>query len=674
MKEVLFSTSSVLLFILISSAIAFNPFTLKAQTELNRSEPPAKIAQVQGVLPPIKITPQVAAQELTLITLPPETGFEALHSDKRMIILNFAFHTTVNDDFSYKTSFHMKKKILKQSARGSGELTFYYAKDRQRIKHIKAHTITSDGTIHPYSKIQDIPISKNRGSYSDTMKKVITLPKVNIGSIIEYSYTLESDHGPVKGAYWDDFSLSTSIPMKEINISYVFSKKIDIRYRTFNLMYEPDIKEGKDTITYSWHLKGLYAEPVTEQYLPYPAIDTIKNAIEFSTIKSWKDVSDWYYKACEKALSITPDIEEAAINATKGAATLKEKVRAILEYIQDNFRYVSMSFGENALEPHPTDEVFKNRYGDCKDLSLLCMAMLKVAGIESDIALFNTEDLLTDPRYDIPIPTMFDHTVVYVHDKERGGFYIDTLLKGYDIGQYPLFYQAAYTFIINNKGGLHKQLPLFDYQRCYTKRVQDITIDEDGSSRIIHNRLWTLDRSIDARRMFKQLTITQKKELIDYLKIQLAPGGEVYLYETEGLEEAKYGTIKSRSEFLIPNAYNIKDGIMVINIAGFSRLDALDKDTREYPIFYPGNYIEESITTYNIPESFEILSVPEDIDLDNGFFKVKRTYEIDKNTIKLHIIEKGTRATLSAEKYPEIKEYYDTLPSKTSQRIILGRS
>src|SRR3990167_7127833 len=94
------------------------------------------------------------------------------------------------------------------------------------------------------------------------------------------------------------------------------------------------------------------------------------DGVEFSSIKSWKDVSHWYYALARKNLKITPDIEAVAQKAVAGKVAFKDKARAIVEYIQDNFRYVSMSLGPYSLEPHPTDQVFKNKYGDCKDLSL----------------------------------------------------------------------------------------------------------------------------------------------------------------------------------------------------------------------------------------------------------------------------------------------------------------
>ena len=58
MKEVLFSAFSVLFFILIATAMAFNPLTTKfvnAQSELQTTEPPSQVAM--NIQVPITVMP-----------------------------------------------------------------------------------------------------------------------------------------------------------------------------------------------------------------------------------------------------------------------------------------------------------------------------------------------------------------------------------------------------------------------------------------------------------------------------------------------------------------------------------------------------------------------------------------------------------------------------------------
>ena len=58
-----------------------------------------------------------------------------------------------------------------------------------------------------------------------------------------------------------------------------------------------------------------------------------------------------------------------------------------LQFVQNKIRYVSLSFGSNAYHPHHPDEVLQNRYGDCKDKSLLLLSLLRAAGIQAWPAL-----------------------------------------------------------------------------------------------------------------------------------------------------------------------------------------------------------------------------------------------------------------------------------------------
>ena len=147
---------------------------------------------------------------------------------------------------------------------------------------------------------------------------------------------------------------------------------MDIKYKEFNLQFKPKIEKTASNITYIWQLKNVEARE-NESLEPPPDMDNIKDCAEFSSVKSWKDISDWYLGLVKKNMISNKQIEGKVKELIEGKETVNDKTRAILKYLQKNFRYVSMSFSEHAFEPHSTAEVFKNTYGDCKDLSLLCM-------------------------------------------------------------------------------------------------------------------------------------------------------------------------------------------------------------------------------------------------------------------------------------------------------------
>jgi len=612
-------------------------------------------------------------QDPSEINLDERLPFEERHSDKPIMLILYDTRIDVKDDCSYTTNVIKKFRIQRREAKELGEIPIYYIKGRERVKDIKAYTITPDGQKHRYSRIQDYRVHQDYNMYSDTRKKIISMPEVNVGSVLTYESTIVSKRGQIKDAYLDCVYFNSSIPVKESNYTLTIPKSLNVRYKEFNLDYKPVITETEDTITYSWHIVDKDPKPEAERLQPPPTVGSISNIVEFSSIESWKDISDWYYGLVQKNLKISKRIEKAAKEAMEGRTDTKDKVRGVLEYIQENFRYVSMSFGDNALEPHPTTTVFRNKYGDCKDLSLLCMAMLETAGIKADMALFGDEISMTDPQYDLPYPTFFDHALLLVRDPEEGDYYIDPLLEGYDIGEYPLSYEAAYTFVITENGGMFGRLPHFDKMRRYERKTADITIMEGGSALTESDSLWDLDESINMRRTYNVLNGEQRKRVFEKIEASLDAKGKLYERRSEGLDR-KYGTIKTYSKMLVNDAYPVIDDTIIIDIQNFNstNLECFNEE-RKNPFSFWVNALSENTRTYRIPEDFRVSELPENLHLEIDFFTYKRTYELKDNVITVTETEEYSRKELPKEDWKRIKEYFEKLSRLSKQRIVIKK-
>ncbi len=647
----------------------YSCFTLGTACAQLQAESPQLPAQPrQKPIIPLSINPQKDALNPSLpLTADP---FINEHADKSSIFLLYDISIKLHEDWSFTSKVHKKIKILKKDSKHMGEIPIPYRKSREKITDIEACSITPDGKRHNYSKIQDIKIYKNLSMYSDSRVKVITLPEVNIGSVLEYKAMIHTRKGLIKNAFWDAFDFHFGIPAKEVNYTVTFPKKLDIRYKEFDLEHKPAITETDSTITYSWRLENLYNESEWENYLPPPSVDDVYDTVEFSSIKSWKDISDWYYGLVNKNLKVTPGIKRAAHEAVEGRTGLKNKVRGVLEYIQDNFRYVSMSFGDNALEPHPTDEVFRNKYGDCKDLSLLCLAMLKTADITSYMALFGDELSMTDPKQDLPFPTLFDHVLLLVKDKEGGDFYIDPLLDGYDIGEYPFSYQKAYTFVITENGGKFGRLPVFDDKRSCTNMKKVIEIRPDGSALLEVDSLWSLEFSLRMRDMMKAMDDSEKSRFFEILDIKY---GKVLDRRWDNMD-GKYGPVKSYIKYEKEDMYPITDDMLIIDVSdGEERDSEFTKKERENPIFFPNNALNIETITYILPEGFKVAHMPKDLSLGCGFSSIERRFKKRGNKLTVTATTRFFRKELPPEEYPKIKAFYDEFPKKSKQRIILKK-
>ncbi|MBF0595215.1 MAG: DUF3857 and transglutaminase domain-containing protein [Candidatus Omnitrophica bacterium] len=603
-------------------------------------------------------------------------SFEDRHKDKDSVFLLYDVSIKLNEDWSITEHNHKIIKILKEEGQQYGEMSITYEKGRQLVSDIKVTTITPDGKKHPATKIQDMQVVDDSPMYSDMRAKVITQPEVNIGAVLDREYTVTSNYDMIKGQFWHADTIDMPSPTKEYSITVSIPKKLGIRYRQFKMAYKPEITEKNGFITYSWKVKGLAEDPKREEeYQPPPKTEDFINTFEFSSLASWSDLAKWYFERSEGAVKLTPEIKALAEKLVAGKSTVRDKTRAILEFVQDNFRYVSMSFGQNKLEPHPTDEVFRNKYGDCKDLSLLTKAMLSVVGVKSNLTLVRSETDISDPKDDLPYPLAFNHVLLWIDDPE-GGYFADPLLKGYDIGEYPPNYQMAYAFVINPEGGRFARLPLFSEERNTTSKQQIQSIQPDGS--VIYEtvrNVYDLDDSVQMHAGWRASNKEERAEFNEKIDATISGGNGKVIERKFDDFDARYGRIVSSSKALRRDVYPPTDGMMIIDLGGFGRSDdgefVLEK--RTHAVFFPANTKHEEVTTFRAPKGFSISYVPQSFDLDNGFFRVKREIVQGEGEVTVKETASFRRAELAALEYPNIRKFYDELPGKTRQRIVITK-
>jgi len=91
-------------------------------------------------------------------------------------------------DYGSKEDNYVRIKILTEEGRKYADIEIPYLKDAENIVNLKARSIRPDGTIANFEgKPFDKTIVKARGLKYQA--KTLTLPDVQVGSVIEYLYT-----------------------------------------------------------------------------------------------------------------------------------------------------------------------------------------------------------------------------------------------------------------------------------------------------------------------------------------------------------------------------------------------------------------------------------------------------------------------------------------------------
>jgi hypothetical protein len=106
-------------------------------------------------------------------------------------------------------------------------------------------------------------------------------------------------------------------------------------------------------------------------------------------------------------------VRRQAREVVSGIAGRRERLAALLGYVQKAVRYVAVEVGIGGYQPFPPAAVLERKWGDCKDKAFLLIDMLREAGIEAHpVLILSTDDERIDALF--PSPNEFNHAIVAV--------------------------------------------------------------------------------------------------------------------------------------------------------------------------------------------------------------------------------------------------------------------
>ena len=247
----------------------------------------------------------------------------------------------------------------------------------------------------------------------------VLLEDIRVGDVIDTAYTRKGWNPTFGGRYFDSLSTGWSVPVRQQYFRLVAPGSHEVRYKSRGERpVEMSRGQQGDDRVLTWIGHDL-APIEAESELPgwfsaYPYV-------QFSEFGRWADVVGWAEPLYAVPEPLADTLKEKAAALTQGLATDADKAVAILQFVQQEIRYLGMELGAGSYRPTQPAVVLARRFGDCKDKTLLFCTLMRAVGLTAYPAFVNTEyqDKIEDW---LPSPGDFNHVIACLPGAGEGGY------------------------------------------------------------------------------------------------------------------------------------------------------------------------------------------------------------------------------------------------------------
>jgi len=386
-------------------------------------------------------------------------------------------------------------------------------------------------------------------------------------------------------------------------------------------------------------LENLHAIPPPEALAARMTVMWGDAAVK-GTENQWRAIGVWQDQLETHRPDPTPEITAQAQALVAGAPDLYTKLSRITSYIQNNIRYFVIMKGIGGWQAHYAGDIYRNRYGDCKDKTTLLISMLEAVGIRAYYLHVDSKRGVIDPAAPslignhmitaIELPGGEDDPRLQARVKTVNGktlLIFDPTDEETPLGLIRGELQGAYGNLANGTDSQVLQMPVLPPQSASLSRKGSFVLTADGT---LSGDITDVFSGVDAARERGLLKEEDAKEVHDKLEQGLSfdlPSVDFKGFEfhkTEALDQpvtlhlhvsdSSYAHAAGPLLLLRPRV--VGDDAQPVP-------EVMENKPRTYPIEIgsPGNYPGDWRDSFDItlPPGYVVDETPDPVDVDTDF-------------------------------------------------------
>lgn len=639
-------------------------FRIKAEERIDVIEKEVGFKNIKDIDPKIYEIISRAPEEKEY----PQAGALILHCDERI---------EISPQYTRVTYLHYIIKILNERGKENfSETHIDYDSTFEKVELEYARTIKPDGQVVDVGirHIRDVSKYLNFPLYSNARVFIISFPEIIEGAYIEYKLKIHRNQLINKKDFVLSYPLQSSEPIINANFSVVMPKEnplhikfINEKYNDFGADLNPRIDEINGRFVYNWQFKDI-PQIIPESDMP-PNVE-VNPTILLSSFDSWQEIYNWWWLLTQDKIKADSAIKDKVKELIKDKSQDEDKVRAIYNFCSRKIRYVAVEYGQAGYEPHSASDIFKNKYGDCKDQAVLLITMLKEAGFNAFPVLIATRGYY-NLNEDFPA-VLFNHAIACVSLDDKIIF-LDPTAETCAFSDLPGGDQGRKVLIFQEDGYKIHSTPLFPAEHNLIKQELKIKVNPDESI-LAQKSIFSFGVYDQTQRYW--LLYTQPELIKETLKQkiqEISIGAKLNNYHIENLDNLNKPIVLNY-DFSGPEYFTIAGNLRIM--PQLSNLDAslVAKDKRRYAIDFgilDSNQIDLKI---EIPKTFVIKYIPGNINEESPWLKFKVEYNRKGNSIHFRQKINLKNNLILVEEYSDFKKFFEALAKRLKQRIVLEKT
>jgi Domain of Unknown Function with PDB structure (DUF3857) len=388
------------------------------------------------------------------------------------------------DDVANHQYSYIRIKILTEEGRKYANVEIPFFNGNESVHSIKARTIRPDGSIANFEgKPMDKMIVKAKGV--KYMAKVIVLPDVQVGSIIEYHYMDQLKERWLFDSHW---IISDELFIKYAKFSLKANDYLPVRYTWQGLPTGVAPKSDRGIVRLE--VTNVPAFP-TEDYMPPP--NEFKERVDFlyseesdtQADKFWKKIGKKSNDEVEKFVGKRKAMEQAVAQIVTPSDTSEVKVQKIYARVQKvkNTGLATESTEqekkrEKEKAVNNVEDVWKSNSGNGTEITWLFLGLARAAGLEAyPVLVSRRNEYFFTPK--IMDPHRLNDNVVLIKLNGKDTYY-DPGTAFTPMGMLPWPETSVQGLRLDKDGGSWVTTAIPDSSVSYIARKADLKMTDQG--------------------------------------------------------------------------------------------------------------------------------------------------------------------------------------------------